>query len=130
MSDELRERFQEHTPADETDGSDGSSTAHNTDGADSSGDSPVAPSSSESDGTNGASGSDESPNVRDRPQMSMYLPPEVKSRVEDDYEKLDAKSKLADQGGLRKNDDFFVGMIEFALGECREEFEEFLGIEE
>lgn len=141
MSDELRDRFRDHQPDEEEgeddggeDGADSSSsppTSHNAQTSESS-DGPSDTSGSSSPDSSGGSGvsggSDSSGNVRDRPQMSMYLPPDVKSRVEDDYEKLDAKSKLADQGGVRKNDDFFVGMIEFALEENRNEFEEYIGV--
>lgn len=138
MSDELRDRFRSHQSdeeeedgqEDDADNSSSSSTAHNAQTSDGSDSSSNASSSSSPSSSDGSGGSDSSGNVRDRPQMSMYLPPDVKSRVEDDYEKLDAKSKLADQGGVRKNDDFFVGMIEFALEENRDEFEKYIGVTE
>lgn len=91
----LSERFAKHRDADPTDTTD-TSDASDADDTD--------------DAGSGSSGS-----VRDRPQTAMYLPEELRQRLLDVYEKLDARSKLDEDGEIEKHRHFYEGLVECAL---------------
>lgn len=95
----LSERFAKHRadPTDTTDTTD-TSTASDAGGAGDASDT----------GVSGGS-------VRDRPQTAMYLPEELRERLLDVYEKLDARSKLDDDGEIEKHRHFYEGLVECAL---------------
>ncbi|MFA9517296.1 hypothetical protein ACERIT_08780 [Halopenitus sp. H-Gu1] len=102
----LSERFAKHRDADPTDTTDtaDTSTASDAGGA---GD---ASDTDDAGDTGGSGGS-----VRDRPQTAMYLPEELRERLLDVYEKLDARSKLDDDGEIEKHRHFYEGLVECAL---------------
>lgn len=91
----LSERFAKHRDADPPDTTD-TSDASDADDTD--------------DAGSGSSGS-----VRDRPQTAMYLPEELRQRLLDVYEKLDARSKLDEDGEIEKHRHFYEGLVECAL---------------
>lgn len=119
--DEMAKRFEIDEPAESessestdtmantttTQRTDGSSTASNTDTVD--------------DGSAGDT-------TRDRRQIPMYLPEDQAERIQDKYDELDARSKLAGEGGIEKHKDFFEGFVEAALN--NEALEEYVGIPE
>lgn len=65
--------------------------------------------------------------TRDRKQYSMYLLEEDGERLNGLYERLDAKSKLAGKGEVRKNKDFFEELVDLAA-EHEDDLAERLGI--
>ena len=83
---------------------------------------------SDSTNTGDADTTSDNDNVRERKQEAMYLRPEQRQELREFYEELDARSKLAGEGGLTKNDDFYEGLVSFVIDENREEFKEFLGL--
>jgi len=121
MSDDdvLRDRFRSHQP-DQTDGTDNTDDANDTgetDNAD------VTHETQETDTTDETS-------VRERKQEAMYLRPEQRERLREFYDELDGRSKVAGEGGLAKNDDFYEAFVAFVLNERREEFIEYLDLDE
>lgn len=105
--DVLRDRFRSHQP----DNTDGPDDAHDTDDS---------------------SGPDDSEDasVRNRKQEAMYLRPEQRERLREFYDELDGRSKVAGEGGLTKNDDFYEAFVAFVIDERREEFIEYMGLDE
>lgn len=101
----LSERFAKHRDA-ATDTSDAPNVSDSSDagGADDASD------TGDARDTGGSGGS-----VRDRPQTAMYLPEELRERLLDVYEKLDARSKLDDDGEIEKHRHFYEGLVECAL---------------
>jgi len=78
----------------------------------------------------GSQSAQSSASIKDeQTHVAFYLPPEQAEAYHDFYEKLDARSKLADEGELKKNRDFNQGVIEFVL-EHREEVREHLGLDD
>ncbi|QIO25517.1 hypothetical protein [Haloarcula sp. JP-L23] len=124
MSDDdvLRDRFRSHQP-DQTDDADDSSGAHDTDET---GETDMADVTHETQETDS---SDET-SVRERKQEAMYLRPEQRERLRDFYDELDGRSKVAGEGGLAKNDDFYEAFVAFVIDERREEFIEYLELDE
>ena len=53
--------------------------------------------------------------TRERDQVAMYLPPELKAEWNDLHERLDAISKLNDNGPVAKNEDFAEEVVRFAV---------------
>lgn len=124
MSDDdvLRDRFRSHQPGDTDDTND----AHDTDDSNNSDNSDmvdVADETQETDEADGAS-------VRERKQEAMYLRPEQRERLREFYDELDGRSKIAGEGGLAKNDDFYEAFVTFVVDERREEFIEYLDLDE
>lgn len=64
--------------------------------------------------------------VRDRRQIPMYLPEPKAERIQETYDELDARSKLAGEGGIEKHKDFFEGFVEAALD--NDELAEYVGV--
>ena len=136
--DVLRDRFRSHQP-DQTDNSGDAnnsydtSDANGTHGANKSGE----PNNAYNTGDTGKSNmtdatheTQEADSVRERKQEAMYLRPEQREQLRDFYDELDGRSKITGEGGLAKNDDFYEALMTFVLDERREEFIEFLGLEE
>jgi len=121
MSDDdvLRDRFRSHQP----DGADDSDDAYDTDDADGSNMVDVTKQTKDTDGT-------EQTSVRERKQEAMYLRPEQRERLRNFYDELDGRSKVAGEGGLAKNDDFYEAFVAFVIDERREEFIEYLELDE
>jgi hypothetical protein len=121
MSDDdvLRDRFRSHQP-DQTDGTDNTDDANDTGETDMA---DVAHETQETDTTDETS-------VRERKQEAMYLQPEQRERLREFYDELDGRSKVAGEGGLAKNDDFYEAFVAFVLEERREEFIEYLDLDE
>ena len=121
MSDDdvLRDRFRSHQP-DQTDGTD------NTDDANDTGETDMADVTHETQETD----TTDETSVRERKQEAMYLRPEQRERLREFYDELDGRSKVAGEGGLAKNDDFYEAFVAFVLEERREEFIEYLDLDE
>ncbi|WP_129115409.1 hypothetical protein [Halegenticoccus tardaugens] len=66
------------------------------------------------------------PSVRERKQVAMYLPDDLREEIQRAYDELDAKSKLAGNGGIEKHKDFFEGFVRAALQ--NEDLPEFVGV--
>ncbi|WP_135306303.1 hypothetical protein [Haloarcula amylovorans] len=120
--DVLRDRFRSHQP----DSSDNTDNSHDTDGSSDSGGPDDIDDSSNAD--NSSESGDAS--VRSRKQEAMYLRPDQRKRLRNFYDELDGRSKVAGEGGLTKNDDFYEAFVEFVIEERREEFIEYLGLDE
>lgn len=121
----LSERFEGHAPDssdDETNETNNSYDTGDTDNASGSNETPDTSHSHESGGANDT--------VRERKQEAMYLRPEQREALRDFYEELDARSKLAGNGGLTKNDDFYEAFVTFVIDEHREEFKQYLGLDD
>lgn len=58
---------------------------------------------------------DEEGAVRDRKQVAMYLPAGLREELNEKYEKLDARSKLDDKGGIEKHREFYERLVRCAL---------------
>lgn len=112
--DELSARFEERTPgtADEAEDTDTPGSAHD------------ASHASNTDNTGGADGVDDAGDAgdavepdatRNRRQMPMYLPEDKIESMNRLYDRLDARSKLADEGGIEKHKDFMETVVAFAL---------------
>lgn len=121
MSDDdvLRDRFRSHQP-DQTDETDNTNDANNTGETDMA---DVAHETQKTDTT-------EETSVRERKQEAMYLRPKQRERLREFYDELDGRSKVAGEGGLAKNDDFYEAFVTFVLDERREEFVEYLDLDE
>ncbi|EMA12957.1 MULTISPECIES: hypothetical protein [Haloarcula] len=121
MSDDdvLRDRFRSHQP-DQTDSTDNTNDANDTSETDMA---DVAHETQETDTT-------EETSVRERKQEAMYLRPRQRERLREFYDELDGRSKVAGEGGLAKNDDFYEAFVAFVLDERREEFIEYLDLDE
>lgn len=142
MSDDdvLRDRFRSHQP-DQTDDSD---DADDTDDTGETNIPDVAHETQEADSTDGAGETDmadmahetqqadstDETSVRERKQEAMYLRPEQRERLRDFYDELDGRSKVAGKGGLAKNDDFYEAFVAFVIDKRREEFIEYLELDE
>lgn len=76
--------------------------------------------SSRTHGTDNASNTDQAEDAsrtptRERDQVAMYLPPELKAEWNDLHKRLDAISKLNDNGPVAKNEDFAEEVVRFAV---------------
>lgn len=122
--DELSARFEERTPSktDESDDTDGPNHTHD------------SGYTSDTGATEGMDDSDEAgdtgePDVtRNRRQMPMYLPENKIESMNRLYDRLDARSKLADEGGIEKHKDFMETVVALAL-DHEAELADRLGIE-
>lgn len=118
-SDVLRERFQNRASG--SDGSDNADETGETGTASETDDAGETPAAQET-----ASADEET--VRERKQEAMYLRPAQRDRLREFYDELDGRSKVAGEGGLAKNDDFYEAVVAFVIDERREEFIEYLGL--
>lgn len=134
--DELRKRFNRTDRSQKDDDSSDTSDTSNpskTDEMDETNKTDETDERSKTDGTRetGESQSQSSTDgegLKERKQVAMYLPVHQREELVDLYEKLDARSKLADNGGIEKNREFYEGLISFVL-DHREEFAATLGVE-
>jgi len=112
MSDELSKRFEDHVDVDEEDPED-------TDQADNRDDADNTPGSSDTGNTNNTGskpGPEKDPDsTRNRTQVPMYLDDERADALNELYDRLDARSKLAGEGGIEKHADFMRALVDFAL---------------
>lgn len=92
--DELADRFEEHS-TDDTSETDQPSSQDDTDETDTM-DNP-------------------STTRREKQQVAMYLPGDVAAEWNNLYDRLDARSKLNNQGGIEKNADFAEAVVELAI---------------
>lgn len=53
--------------------------------------------------------------TRDRRQIPMYLPEEKADLLNALYERLDGRSKVAGDGGIKKHADFMEELVDFAV---------------
>lgn len=106
--DELSARFEERTPgtADEAEDTDTPGSTH---------DASHASNTGRADGSDDADDADEPDATRNRRQMPMYLPEDKIESMNRLYDRLDARSKLADEGGIEKHKDFMETVVAFAL---------------
>jgi dihydroorotate dehydrogenase len=58
----------------------------------------------------------------------MYLPDEKAAALNDLYERIDARSKIAGDGGIEKHADFMEQLVEFAIAH-ESELADQLGVE-
>lgn len=72
--------------------------------------------------------SEEETVVRNRKQVAMLVPKEQREALHDFYDELDARAKLAGEGGLKKHAEFYEELVDFVL-DRREEFAKELEIE-
>mgnify|MGYP007124885913 FL=1 len=140
--DELRARFDEQAnsdemPSDDTD----SSNPGTTDNSNNTGDSHNTNNSSNSGNPSDADNTEETaqaettpgPNkdttaTRHRRQVPMYLPDKKAAALNDLYERIDARSKIAGNGGIEKHADFMEQLVEFAI-DHESDLAEQLGVE-
>ena len=66
--------------------------------------------------------------TRNRRQVPMYLPDEKADRINQLYDQLDGRSKVAGQGGIEKHADFMEGLVDLAT-DHEDELAARLGIE-
>ena len=66
--------------------------------------------------------------TRNRRQVPMYLPDEKADRINQLYDLLDGRSKVAGQGGIEKHADFMEGLVDLAT-DHEDELAARLGIE-
>ena len=149
--DELRARFDEQADTDEppadadntensehTDNSSNPSNASNSSAASNS-DNPTnteytsSTSDSRSASTTESTATSPGPSkdataTRHRRQVPMYLPDEKATALNDLYERIDARSKIAGNGGIEKHADFMEQLVEFAI-DNESELADRLGVE-
>lgn len=53
--------------------------------------------------------------TRHRKQVPMYLPDEKAAQLNELYERLDGRSKLAGEGGIEKHADFMEALVDIAV---------------
>ena len=144
--DELRARFDEQADTDKT-SVDADDTGDSGD-TDSSGNPSNTGNSNNSSNTSGSSSTSNSRSAettteptatspgpskdatatRHRRQVPMYLPDEKAAALNDLYERIDARSKIAGDGGIEKHADFMEQLVEFAIAH-ESELADQLGVE-
>lgn len=118
--DELSARFNERRADKErddktdvennTDNMSNTSTADNTSGPSNTGD------ADNSNNTGSKPGPDrDATATRHKRQVPMYLPDEKAAQLNDLYERLDGRSKVAGNGAIEKHADFMETLVEFAV---------------
>lgn len=113
--DELGARFDDRTP--EEDNSQDTDNASGTDNANNTGN------------TGNSPGPDASGDAtRNRRQVPMYLPESKANALNELYERLDGRSKVAGDGGIEKHKDFMEEVADFAV-EHEDNLANRLGIE-
>jgi hypothetical protein len=109
MSDELRKRFEDSLDEDGAE----------TDTTDDTADTDTTPDTSDTENTSNTGstrGPDKDPDsTRNQTQVPMYLDEQRAESLNDLYDRLDAKSKLAGDGGIEKHADFMAAMVDLAL---------------
>ncbi len=139
--DELGARFENRRAGgtDTDDGAGSDESDHIDDASDSDGTSNTS-NSSNVDNANDSdnsynTGSDSKPgpnpdptSTRNRRQVPMYLPDEKADRINQLYDQLDGRSKVAGQGGIEKHADFMESLVDLAT-DHEDELAARLGIE-
>lgn len=120
--DELGARFDERrADTDRDEGTDQSSDTDNTSVSDNTGN---------TDDVGSKPGPDRGESAtRHRRQVPRYLPDPKADELNKLYERLDERSKVAEDGGIEKHADFMVTLVEFAV-EHEDELAKRLGIEQ
>mgnify|MGYP006282606361 FL=1 len=118
--DELGARFDERRADkkkdDKTDDSNDSGNMSNTGTTDSTNNSRNTGNSSDSDNASSKPGPDRDANAtRHKRQVPMYLPDQKAAQLNDLYERLDGRSKVAGNGAIEKHADFMEALVEFAV---------------
>lgn len=152
--DELRARFDEQADADETptetdtttnsgsvEQSNNSGNSNNTGNVNNPNNSSTTENTHNTDNPGDSSGTETPPSTettpgpskdttatRHRRQIPMYLPEEKATALNDLYERIDARSKIAGDGGIEKHADFMEQLVEFAI-ENESELAAQLGVE-
>ena len=146
--DELRARFDAQADTDETAGetdtsvSDDTNNPNNSPNTGNSNNPNNAGSSSSSSGTSGSRNTEattestatspgpskDATATRHRRQVPMYLPDEKATALNELYERIDARSKIAGDGGIEKHADFMEQLVEFAVAH-ESELADQLGVE-
>jgi len=123
--DELGARFDEHKPdTEERDNSENMNNTTNTTNTSNTGN------MSGASDTENTPGPDKDPDsTRNRQQVPMYLSDERADALNGLYERLDGRSKIAEQGGIEKHADFMAEIADLAI-EHEEELADRLGIED
>lgn len=127
----------ESTESDQVDHSDDASDTSNTSNMSNAGNTKNSDNSDNSDNSNNSDntgstskpGPDPDPtSTRNRRQVPMYLPDEKADRINQLYDQLDGRSKVAGQGGIEKHADFMEGLVDLAT-DHEDELAARLGIE-
>ena len=121
----------ESTESDQVDHSDDASDTSNTSNMNDSSNTSNPNNSDNSSNTSSTSkpGPDPDPtSTRNRRQVPMYLPDEKADRINQLYDQLDGRSKVAGQGGIEKHADFMEGLVDLAT-DHEDELAARLGIE-
>lgn len=118
----------ESTESDQVDHSDDASdTSNMSDSGNTS--NPNNSDNSNNTGSTSKPGPDPDPtSTRNRRQVPMYLPDEKADRINQLYDQLDGRSKVAGQGGIEKHADFMEGLVDLAT-DHEDELAARLGIE-
>lgn len=138
MSDELRKRFEDHAPdddenseVDQTQNTDNTNNAQNTNDMNNTQNMDDADNPSNTgkvDKTGSTPGPDKDPNAtRNRTMVPMYLDDDRKERLNDLYDRLDGRSKVAGEGGIEKHADFMTAVADLAL-DSEDELADRIGI--
>jgi hypothetical protein len=121
--DELGARFGDRKPG-EKKPKDDTDKPHNTDNTDN-----MQTTSDTSDAGSKPGPDRDEDATRHRRQVPMYLSDERAEELNNLYEQLDARSKIAGNGGIEKHRDFMAELVDFAI-EHEDDLAERLKIEE
>jgi hypothetical protein len=118
--DELSARFDERRADkkkdDKTDVENNTDNMSNTSTADNTGDSDNTGNADNSNNTSSKPGPDrDATATRHKRQVPMYLPDEKAAQLNNLYERLDGRSKVAGNGAIEKHADFMETLVEFAV---------------
>ena len=118
--DELGARFDERRADkkkdDKTDDSNNQDNMSNTSSTDNTDNSHNTGGTSNSDNAGSKPGPDRDANAtRHKRQVPMYLPDHKAAQLNDLYERLDGRSKVAGNGAIEKHADFMEALVEFAV---------------
>lgn len=114
MRDDLSERFNRHKrKTSDTKDTNGSGDAYDTDDSDTTSETSDANNPNNANDTDDASETDDK--TRNRKQVAMYLPEDLREELNDRYDRLDGQSKIDGDGGIEKHKDFYEGLVRCAL---------------
>ncbi|MFY4814622.1 hypothetical protein ACOJIV_18285 [Haloarcula sp. AONF1] len=123
MSEDLKDRFKSHQPDESDDEESGSETDERFDSD--------RTEATPSDATEAESKRPRSEiPVRDRTQVPMYLSGNREEAIKSLYNEVDGRAKIAGEGGISKNDEFYPAVVDFVTDEYRDEFLEFLDLQD
>ena len=118
--DELGARFDERRADkkkdDKTDDANNQDNMSNTSSTDNADNSHNTGGTSNSDNTGSKPGPDRDSNAtRHKRQVPMYLPDQKAAQLNNLYERLDGRSKVAGNGAIEKHADFMEALVEFVV---------------